>query len=278
MSVVKKFRPATERLLQFAQTPLGEEVLEGVTAGGLVGMGLMMSDQSIEQSALQTALAMAGGVGLGMGGRRLGAYVGKKIHPAAYKDQNGLMAGWSRMVGQEGIFTGMKEGLGHSVNEMKGMLRKGSIDKLQFEFMQNPTGVAQKLGVREDQVGEVLDLLKKADSFVAEDALNSLNNQAGNLRKKASELKQQSSNLNNREIGELGDVAAEAMGNFADMMDRKPSPITGEHTGRALGRVWGDELGVATGIGLGAAIGQNMGWESEKDRKIRLLEEELGRR
>ena len=74
-------RPAGAKLLQFGQTPLGEEVIEGTVVGGLTGAGMLFSEQDIRQTALQTALAIAGGIGIGMGGRRMGAYLGKKIHP-----------------------------------------------------------------------------------------------------------------------------------------------------------------------------------------------------
>ena len=71
--------------MQFGQTPLGEEVLEGTIAGGLTGAGMLFSEQDIRQTALQTALAIAGGIGVGMGGRRIGSYLGKKLHPGEFE-------------------------------------------------------------------------------------------------------------------------------------------------------------------------------------------------
>ena len=44
-----------------------------------------------------------------------------------------------------------------------------------------------------------------------------------------------------------------------------------------VGRGIGDEMGIMGGVALGGVIGDQLGWESEKDRKIKELERELGR-
>ena len=62
---------------------------------------------------------------------------------------------------------------------------------------------------------------------------------------------------------------------FANAVQSKPTEITGEHIGRMIGRAAGDEAGIMGGVALGAAIGEGMGWESEKDRQIRQLQEQL---
>ena len=52
-------------------------------------------------------------------------------------------------------------------------------------------------------------------------------------------------------------------------------PLTGESIGRLTGRIVGDEVGALGGIALAGLVGQQMGWESEKDRMIRQLEDKL---
>jgi len=82
-------RKAGSQLISFfLNDPLGEELLEG-TAGGLIaGASQLGSDQTLGQTALETAAAIAGGIGLGMAGRRLGAMAGKQLHKGPLKQQD----------------------------------------------------------------------------------------------------------------------------------------------------------------------------------------------
>ena len=52
-------------------------------------------------------------------------------------------------------------------------------------------------------------------------------------------------------------------------------PLTGESIGRLAGRILGDEVGAIGGLAVAGLVGQQMGWESEKDRMIRQLEDKL---
>ena len=270
MGVIGRFRPATERLVKFGMSPMGEEVMEGVLGGGLVGLGLLTTDQPIEQTALQTALAMAGGVGIGMAGRRIGAGIGKAVHPQAYKDQSGLLAGLSRASGQEGMFTGMKDSFAHTAGKMKEALRGNTMDGIEDMFRKNPAAVAQEFGMSIDDFEKVIPMLRKADSVVTPKAAQAIDTMQEGLSNHAQKYQGSSNEARNLQ-GDLANTAA-------SFFDHMPKPITGEHTGRMIGRAWGDEAGIAGGLGLGAYIGQQAGWESEKDRKIRMLEEELGQR
>lgn len=268
---IKRFRPAGERLIRFAQSPWGEEIAEGVTAGGLVGLGLLASDQPIEQTATQTALAMAGGVGLGMGGRRIGAAIGKAMHPAAYANQSGMLAGFSRLTGQKGIFTGMSDSMTNAFRDLRGYLRKNTMDEIHGAFIDNPVEISRKFGVTPDEFEGLLSKLRKADDIVTNAAVEYGESGAAAALRRGGETMRKNG---------IDDEATKLVHDFqnglANIIDAKPEVITGEHTGRAVGRAIGDEVGVGLGLGVGALIGQQAGWESEKDREIRLLREQLG--
>lgn len=269
--VFGRMRPAGERLLNFAQSGIGEEVLEGVVGGGLVGAGLLATDQPIEQTALQTALAMAGGVGLGMGARRIGARMGRSIHPEALAEQQGMLASLGRMSGQEGLVTGARDSLSQMSQSMRKELRGNTMKRVRADFSENPAKVARDFGMTEDQFREVLPLLEQADDVFTPLAAQEVDQIASRLKRDAP--------VNVNMTGDTAD-ASQALGdlqNFiGDAMTSAPSTITGEHIGRMVGRAAGDEAGIVGGVALGGLIGQGMGWESEKDREIRLLKEQLG--
>ena len=87
--------------------PLAEEISEGVLGGLMVGLGGLFADQSLEQTGLMTAAAMAGGVGLGIGGRRLGAHLGRRIHPGDINMPD-EMKSMVHMLGSETTAQGIK--------------------------------------------------------------------------------------------------------------------------------------------------------------------------
>ena len=87
--------------------PLAEEISEGVLGGLMVGLGGLFADQSLEQTGLMTAAAMAGGVGLGIGGRRLGANLGRRIHPGEVNMPDELKS-MVHTLGSETTYEGIK--------------------------------------------------------------------------------------------------------------------------------------------------------------------------
>ena len=86
----------------FINTPMGEEVLEGTLGGAVAGLSQIGSDNTPEEIALKTLGGIGGGIGLGMAGRRIGANIGKSLHAKPLKDQEGLLAGFGRLLGNEG--------------------------------------------------------------------------------------------------------------------------------------------------------------------------------
>ena len=270
MSFVGRVRPAGEKLLHFFQTGLGEEVLEGVVGGGMAGAALLSTDQPIEQTALQTALAMAGGVGLGMGARRIGARMGRAINPNALADQQGLMASLGRMSGQEGLITGARDSISSMAQGMKRTMREGTIDDLTIAFRRNPQDIASKLGMSVEEVEQVLPLMARADEVITPKAAQRIDQMADGFKKDGAKMSASQS--------DQAQIAGDFQQFLGNAMSSDPSLITGEHIGRMIGRAAGDESGIVGGLAIGGLIGNQMGWESEKDKQIRVLQEELGQR
>lgn len=144
-------RPAGAKLLQFAQTPMGEEVLEGTIAGGLTGVGMLFSEQDIRQTALQTALAIAGGIGVGMGGRRIGAYLGKKLHPGevARHLPNGMESPLYTVglgMGQESAVKGLKDLMAEATGKVQPKVTGEEIGRAAGRMFGDEVGVLAGLG------------------------------------------------------------------------------------------------------------------------------------
>ena len=138
---------AGAKLFAFLQTPMGEEIGEGVLGGGLSGAALLGTDTPLEQVALQTALAMGGGVGVGMAGRRLGEMIGEKIHSQPLKNQQGLLASAARMFGNETTFGGVKEQASVMKEQIKEALYKSQSADMMNEALNDPSGFQQKYGI-----------------------------------------------------------------------------------------------------------------------------------
>jgi hypothetical protein len=138
---------AGAKLLAFLQTPMGEEVGEGVLGGGLAGGALLGTDTPLEQIALQTALAMGGGIGLGMAGRRLGEMIGEKVHSQPLKDQQGLLASAARMMGNETTFGGVKEQGAVMKEQIKEALYKSQSADMMSQALEDPVGFEKRYGV-----------------------------------------------------------------------------------------------------------------------------------
>ena len=110
----------------FIHNPLGEEILEGTAGGLLAGAGTAAGgDTTFADALVKTGSAVAGGIGFGIAGRRLGARIGRKIQPKALKDQDSMVASLARMGGSETTVEGMKS----QGNMLKATVEKGLVDE-----------------------------------------------------------------------------------------------------------------------------------------------------
>lgn len=301
-------RKAGSQLISFfLNDPLGEELLEG-TAGGLIaGASQLGSDQTLGQTALETAAAIAGGIGLGMAGRRLGAMAGKQLHKGPLKQQDSIVANLARTLGSETTASGLRD---------QGVVMKSAIQealvnetsaRLAREAINDPVEFAKRYGVSAEQFAQVLPNVKAVRTPAA--AAEALQAMPPELReqalKKLSEYEAVEKLITQKAAGSMDESIRDAAAAFdrvqgdLDPSDleaikevlkgRNPSdairsllnpapPITGEHVGRAVGRVIGDEVGVLGGLALGSVLAQQLGMDSPKDRKIRELEEQLAGR
>lgn len=301
-------RKAGTKLLQFFLTdPLGEEILEGSLGGLMVGASQIGSDQPLGQTALETAAAIAGGIGLGAAGRRIGARLGKRIHGDALKDQSGMMATLGRVMGSETTAEGVKQ----QGRQMRSLVEQGlmnesaaqmmkevvadpvafqakyKIDPKDFETMVSSVMAGraasgavksyaelspeQRAGILQ-QIQPILDKYGNVERAVAENAVNSLD---GTINGLAAQLKKaaEQEGLDGDKRKMLSDI-----GGFVQGMNMPVSPVTGEHVGRAIGRFIGDEVGIIGGMAVGSLLSQQLGMESPKDRQIRELEKQLAGR
>lgn len=300
-------RKAGTKLLQFFMTePLGEEILEGTLGGLMVGASQLGSDQTLGQTALETATAIAGGIGLGAAGRRIGARLGRKIHEAPLKDQSGMLATVGRLTGMETTMEGVKE----QGRRMRGLVEQGlmneSSTQMAREALSDPRAFQQKYNLNPQefesllsgvmagrgastavrayaelspeqraallrQLQPMIDRYGNVEKAIAQNAVNNLdsniNDLAASLKKVAAE---EGMSADQRKV--MGDI-----GGFIQGMNSPASPITGEQVGRAVGRFIGDEVGIMGGMALGSVLAQQLGMESPKDRKIRELEKQLSR-
>lgn len=301
-------RKAGAKLLQFFMTePLGEEILEGTLGGLMVGASQLGSDQSLGQTALETAAAIAGGIGLGAAGRRIGAHLGKKFHAGPLKDQNGMLAMAGRLTGMETTGAGLKE----QGKRMRAMVEQGlmneSAARMAQEAIADPRAFQVKYNLNPQEFEQLLapvmagravsgavktyadlppeqrvELLKQlqplidryggVEQAIAQNAASGLNE---NIDQLAAALRKAGARDG------IDDDARKVMGDLGDYvqgMNSPATPITGEHVGRAVGRFLGDEIGIMGGLALGSALAPQLGMESPKDRKIRELEQQLAGR
>lgn len=301
-------RKAGSQLISFfLNDPLGEELLEG-TAGGLIaGASQLGSDQTLGQTALETAAAIAGGIGLGMAGRRLGAMAGKQLHKGPLKQQDSIVANLARTLGSETTASGLRDQGVVTKSAIQEALVNETSARLAREAIDDPVEFAKRYGVSAEQFAQVLPNVKAGRTAAA--AAEALQAMPPELReqalKKLSEYEAVEKLITQKAAGSMDESIRDAAAAFdrvqgdLDPSDleaikevlkgRNPSdairsllnpapPITGEHVGRAVGRVIGDEVGVLGGLALGSVLAQQLGMDSPKDRKIRELEEQLAGR
>lgn len=289
----------------FLHNPMGEEIGEGTLGGLLAGGAMLGTDQSLGQTALQTAAAIAGGIGLGMGGRRIGAALGKRFHPGALRNQDSLVANLSRMAGSETTAKGLRDQGAIAKQGIQEALVKETSSGLMDEALNDPKGFISKYKIDPavflevaPQVASgrmsaaVIQNLKNIDPEVLTAAIKE-NPAFGKAMKSYAEVENLITGKASADIDKNLEAAARFMDNPGDeevsdflastgisgdslrkMIGGAP-PVTGEQVGRALGRAFGDEIGILGGLAAGGAIADSMGLESEKDRQIKRLQQQL---
>jgi len=272
-------------LVEWAQTPQGEEILEGTVGGLLAGVPMFfVQDQDPGTAALMTAGGVLGGIGVGMAGRRIGAAIGKHMHPAALKDQDGVVAALARTTGSESLMQGIEQ----QGRMMRGQVADYLVEKQAMDMVRegrvSPQVMDELKGIR--QMASVADALENATPEQRQAFLS----QAGLTPEKVAMLSQLEKELTtgaadqmDRHILEIADImereGTEVPMVSADLLrgiTKEPEAVTGEHVGRMLGRVAGDEIGVLGGVALGGLVASQLGVQSPKDAEIARLKQQLG--
>ena len=281
----------------FIHNPVGEEILEGTTGGLLAGGALIGTDQSPEEIALKTGAGIAGGIGIGMAGRRIGAGIGKRIQPKALKDQEGFLASASRSIGSETTAEGLKQQGAAMKVTMQESLVKDSSEKLIQEAMQTPHMFAKKYGInatefqntvpsvlkgrqaaavanmykdispeqRKQLTDKVLGTYKQVEDLITTNASTNIDKTLSRMAKDPA----------------LQDIKVEGLdeglnvGKHIQDLLKPTTPVTGEQVGRAAGRFLGDEIGLLGGIGIAGIVADKLDLTDPKDKTIKMLREQL---
>ena len=267
-------------VVNFVKTPLGEEVAEGTIGGLLYGSGALGTEQPWDETIVKTAGAIAGGIGLGMGGRRIGAWAGKRLHKDPLKNQDGLVAMLSRGAGNETITGGIKDQLSYGKGMLEESLIKDTSEQLIREAVSNPAGFAAKYDIDpqmfvervgavrtgrmgkmvvegwgslgKEQQAQVIDAglrdYKKVEDLLVQKSAQNITNGVEGLADAMSSKKVQ-------EIAaEHGLDASELQSAIREIASGKGSVVTGEQVGRAIGRFAGDEIGILGGSLLAGGL------------------------
>lgn len=287
---------AGSKLISFLLTdPLGEEILEGTMGGVLAGASQLGSDQPLGQTALETATAIAGGIGMGMLGRRVGARVGQMVHEGPLRNQEGMLAMLGRTLGSETT----AEGLKHQGQMMKQAVQESLINetsaRMAREAAENPAGFAERYGLTAETFARVAPQVKVGRTDAA--ALRGIEALPPEQRQKIldallKEYEQVEQVIAKEAAGSIDDAINKAADSYKDSDERLPGAdrsvgetlrsfldpapaVTGQNVGRAVGRFIGDEVGILGGLATGSLLAQQLGIESPKDRRIRELEAQL---
>ena len=256
-----------------ATNPRGEEVLEG-TLGGLVAGGTLLgTDQSGERTALQTAAAIGGGIGLGIAGRRIGWELGNKIAGNPLANQEGMLASFGRMMGSDSTVEGLGEQAKVAMQSMKDTLRQTENYQLSVEAMdaiRNQHKRSEFINKYNFQPEDVETYVIVSDE-VGKRAATRMNVAARDMADVINVAKADPE----RTVGQ-----ADALGQLSDYMqsianEDAASAITGAHVGKALGRFIGDEVGVVGGVTAGGLLSNQLGFKTDKDKRIDKLQQLL---
>jgi hypothetical protein len=287
------------KLMQLQQNEVFNEFQEGLLVGVPAGLSLMGTDVSLPQVALQTVGAVAGGFGIGLLGKHIGAALGKRINPNALKSQEGLLAGFGRGMGQETLAKGAQETLRFGKGQIKQELKNQTSSQLLHEALQSPQAFAGKYGVDPETFKKYHNTVTTAGQGRA--VLETLENLSPKQRKQMGATAQNLMNQGFNQVENLINTQAAAnmdnnivkmallnknkvvpgtdinIGAAFESLLKDSKPITGEHVGRAVGRLIGDEVGVVTGLGLTGMLAGSLGMQTEKDKKIKELESQLSK-
>lgn len=287
------------KFLQLQQNDLFQEAIEGTLLGGTAGLTQLGTDTPPSQVAIQTLAGIAGGVGIGLLGKSIGARIGKAINPNPLKNQEGVLAGIGRTTGQKTLAKGAAEQARYAKGQIKQEIKEQTSAQLLNEALQNPQAFAGKYGVDPETFKKYHTAVGAAGQARA--GLETLENLSPEQRKQVGVAAQQVMEQGFNQVENLINTHAAAhldnnlmkmallhknktvpgtdinIGSAFESLLKDAKPITGEHLGRAAGRFIGDEVGVAVGMGLGGMLSGALGIKTEKDKKIEELERQLGR-
>jgi len=296
-------KAGTQLVSFFLHDPLGEELLEGSMGGLLAGASQLGNDQPWQQTALQTATAIAGGIGMGILGRRLGAQIGRAVHKAPLKEQDSMVANVARMTGSETTASGLRDqGAVAKTAIQEALVKQTSADLLR-EAAASPAEFARKYNIPADvvqqylprveagrlgaaalqaykdnpqvreQIARELSKYESVEKLVTGKAAGSMDELLTRIAQGADEVLQ---GMGPEEVAQVESLLkTRSPGDAVRSLMKPVQPITGEHVGRAVGRFIGDEVGILGGLAAGSLLAQQLGIDSPKDQKIRELEQQL---
>ena len=274
-------------------TPLGEEIVEGTLGGLMAGAGMLASDQSGERTALQTATAIAGGIGIGMLGRRAGEAIGSRLAPNPLSDQMGLIATIGRLGGSETTVKGLEDQAKISSMAIQNAMRKGANNEMAREATEALQGRNQGLRSRqfmrmEDDPSELIrrqemftkkygvtpeEFIKyqEVDEIVGNKAASQLVDNIDNF----GDMMQEGASLYAR-TEEEAELVRELAGTIKNIAaGENLQPVTGKQVGKTIGRLFGDEVGVIGGLMAGGVAANQLGFKTDKDKRIDKLQQLL---
>lgn len=287
------------KFLQLQQNDLFQEAVEGTLLGGTAGLTQLGTDTPLPQVAIQTLAGIAGGVGIGLLGKSIGARIGKSINPNPLKNQESVLAVIGRTTGQKTLAKGAAEQARYAKGQIKQEIKEQTSAQLLNEALQNPQAFAGKYGVDPETFKKYYTAVGAAGQARA--GLETLENLSPEQRKQVGIAAQKVMEQGFNQVENLINTHAAAhldnnlmkmallnknktvpgtdinIGAAFESLLKDAKPITGEHLGRAAGRFIGDEVGVAVGMGLGGMLSGALGIKTEKDKKIEELERQLGR-
>lgn len=245
---------------------------------------------------------MAGGVGLGMAGRRIGRSIGNRVHSGPLKNQTSVLAGLARALGSE---EGTAKGLGEQAKVMRSAIEEGLVHQKSYELadeaLSDPAAFEVKYGVSPDDFLRTLPSLMEGRA--AMQALNAYRDAPAEERKRILEIVKTANAPSIKRYTDAEDLLTaqasqapkEAIFDLADQFRREGDPgvrgvkasdvveqltgvgseVTGGDVGQFLGRFIGDEVGITAGMITGGMLANALGIQSPKDKKIAELEKQL---